>query len=47
MEELVVEDDPEYDWVDNFRASRSSNEGRQSLLYSLSGFDIFWSRALF
>jgi hypothetical protein len=38
VEELIVEDDPEYRWVDNFRASRISNEERQRLLYTLSGY---------
>ena len=35
LEELGVADDPEYEWKDTFRQARSSNEGRQSLLYSL------------
>jgi hypothetical protein len=38
VEELIVESDPEYHWLDNFRASRISNEGRQMLLYNLSGY---------
>lgn len=37
VEELIVDDDPEYNWKDNFRTSRSSNEARQYLLYKLSG----------
>lgn len=37
VEELIVESDPEYHWVDNFRASRISNVERQMLLYNLSG----------
>lgn len=37
VEELIVENDPEYHWFDNFRASRISNEERQLLLYKLSG----------
>lgn len=41
VEELIMADDPEYDWVDNFRASRSSNQGRQLFLYSLSGYNFF------
>ena len=36
VEELVVHDDPEYDWSDSFRTSRKSNEYRQLLLYNLS-----------
>ncbi|GMH91611.1 hypothetical protein TL16_g12104 [Triparma laevis f. inornata] len=35
VEELGVADDPEYEWKDNFRQARSSNESRQSLLYML------------
>eukprot|EP00960_Hanusia_phi_P022143 655936-Hanusia_phi.AAC.1 len=30
VDELLVEDDPEYNWQDNFRSSRSSNDARQS-----------------
>eukprot|EP01104_Vermistella_antarctica_P020357 TRINITY_DN8686_c0_g1_i1.p1 TRINITY_DN8686_c0_g1~~TRINITY_DN8686_c0_g1_i1.p1 ORF type:complete len:1439 (+),score=292.11 TRINITY_DN8686_c0_g1_i1:344-4660(+) len=37
VEELVVEDDPEFHWKDSFRAHRQSNESRQMLLYHLSG----------
>ena len=37
VEELKVKKDPEYHWVDNFRASRISNEERQLLLRNLSG----------
>lgn len=37
VEELIVEDDPEYHWTDTFRASRISNYERQFLLYQLSG----------
>ncbi|CAK8985680.1 C2 domain-containing protein 5 (138 kDa C2 domain-containing phosphoprotein), partial [Durusdinium trenchii] len=36
VEELVVENDPEYGWSDNFRTARKSNEFRQGLLYRLS-----------
>ncbi|KAM3569501.1 hypothetical protein VYU27_008412 [Nannochloropsis oceanica] len=35
VEELVVENDPEFEWKDQFRHSRSSNESRQTLLYRL------------
>jgi len=37
VEELIVEDDPEYSWADSFKSSRLSNEQRQILLYRLSG----------
>jgi hypothetical protein len=40
VEELIVDDDPEYHWKDNFRTSRSSNEARQYLLYKLSGYAV-------
>lgn len=36
VEELLVDDDPEYDWKDQFRSSRTSNQSRQYLLYKLS-----------
>ena len=36
VEELVVNDDPEYQWIDNIRSKRKSNEERQSLLQKLS-----------
>jgi len=32
----VVEEDPEYEFADNFRASRKSNQNRQMLLHQLS-----------
>ena len=35
VEELGVADDPEYEWKDQFRQARYSNEQRQSLLYVL------------
>lgn len=35
VEELVVADDPEFEWKNNFRQARTSNETRQSLLYLL------------
>ncbi|KAF2071191.1 hypothetical protein CYY_007493 [Polysphondylium violaceum] len=37
VEELIVENDPEYHWTDTFRASRLSNFERQMLLYTLTG----------
>lgn len=35
VEELVVADDPEFEWNDNFRRARLSHETRQTLLYLL------------
>lgn len=32
-----IEDDPEYQWADTFRLSRTSNEVRQVLMYKLAG----------
>ena len=37
VEELVVNDDPEYKWIDKIRTPRASNEARQ-LLFSKVGF---------
>lgn len=37
VDELVVEDDPENDWQDNFRSSRTSNDARQLLLHVMDG----------
>ncbi|XP_063933676.1 C2 domain-containing protein 5-like isoform X3 [Zophobas morio] len=37
VEELVVSTDPEYQWVDNFRSNRASNDARVRLLYRLTG----------
>lgn len=37
MEELVVNDDPEYQWIDKIRTPRASNEARQTLFFKLSG----------
>ncbi|XP_006818877.1 C2 domain-containing protein 5-like, partial [Saccoglossus kowalevskii] len=36
VEELVVNDDPEYQWIDKIRTPRSSNEARQRLFSQLS-----------
>ena len=33
----VVDEDPEHQWADTFRTSRTSNEARQLLLYTLTG----------
>ncbi|XP_068230425.1 C2 domain-containing protein 5 isoform X2 [Palaemon carinicauda] len=37
VEELVVNDDPEYQWIDKIRTPRASNEARQTLFFKLSG----------
>ncbi|GAB1608607.1 domain-containing 5-like isoform X2 [Argonauta hians] len=37
VEELVVNDDPEYQWIDKLRTPRASNEARQRLFSKLSG----------
>jgi hypothetical protein len=37
VEELVVNDDPEYQWIDKIRTPRTSNEARQKLFLKLSG----------
>lgn len=37
VEELVVNDDPEYHWIDKIRTPRASNEARQTLFFKLSG----------
>ena len=37
VEELVVNDDPEYQWIDKIRSQRASNEARQILFSELSG----------
>lgn len=31
VEELVVHSDPEYNWNDNFRTARNSNESKQQV----------------
>ncbi|XP_071502533.1 C2 domain-containing protein 5-like [Diadema antillarum] len=37
VEELVVNDDPEHQWIDMIRSPRASNEARQRLFSKLSG----------
>ena len=37
VEELVLNDDPEYQWMDKIRTPRTSNEARQKLFIKLSG----------
>ena len=36
VEELVIEDDPEYKWIDKIRTTRASNEARQLLFLRLA-----------
>lgn len=37
VEELVVNDDPEYQWIDKIRTPRASNDARQLVFLRLSG----------
>jgi hypothetical protein len=37
VEELIINDDPEYQWIDKIRTPRTSNETRQKLFSTLSG----------
>ncbi|XP_075325888.1 C2 domain-containing protein 5 isoform X14 [Odontesthes bonariensis] len=37
LEELVVNEDPEYQWIDRIRTPRASNEARQRLISLMSG----------
>jgi hypothetical protein len=36
VEKLVINDDPEYQWIDKIRTPRASNEARQALFMKLS-----------
>eukprot|EP00730_Choanoeca_flexa_P003927 TRINITY_DN11540_c0_g2_i1.p1 TRINITY_DN11540_c0_g2~~TRINITY_DN11540_c0_g2_i1.p1 ORF type:complete len:988 (+),score=238.05 TRINITY_DN11540_c0_g2_i1:79-3042(+) len=36
-EELIVNDDPEYQWIDRLRPTRASNQARQKVFTSLTG----------
>ncbi|KAF5288351.1 hypothetical protein FQA39_LY15441 [Lamprigera yunnana] len=36
VEELIVNDDPEYQWIDKIRTPRASNEARQTLFFKLA-----------
>ena len=36
VEKLVINDDPEYQWIDKIRTPRASNEARQTLFMKLS-----------
>lgn len=40
VEELVVNEDPEYQWIDRIRTPRASNEARQRLISLMSGKTI-------
>lgn len=40
VEELVVNEDPEYQWIDRIRTPRASNEARQRLISLMSGKNI-------
>eukprot|EP00049_Salpingoeca_infusionum_P011003 m.190033 g.190033 ORF g.190033 m.190033 type:complete len:525 (+) comp14807_c0_seq1:153-1727(+) len=37
VEELVVNDDPEYQWIDRLRPTRASNQARQNIFANLTG----------
>ena len=37
VEELAVNDDPEYRWIDKVRTQRASNEVRQRIFLKLAG----------
>ncbi|XP_057300956.1 C2 domain-containing protein 5-like isoform X2 [Hydractinia symbiolongicarpus] len=37
VDELLVDDDPEYQWIDKIRTPRASNEARQRLFTKLAG----------
>ena len=37
VEELVVNEDPDYQWIDKIRSMRASNEARQVAFSKLSG----------
>lgn len=41
VEELVVNEDPEYQWIDRIRTPRASNEARQRLISLMSGENIY------
>ncbi|NXR42164.1 C2CD5 protein, partial [Zosterops hypoxanthus] len=40
VEELVVNEDPEYQWIDRIRTPRASNEARQRLISLMSGINL-------
>lgn len=37
VEELVINDDPEYQWKEKLRTNRASNEARQTLFNKING----------
>ena len=37
VEELIVNDDPEHQWIDRIRPTRASNQARQATFARLSG----------
>eukprot|EP00055_Hartaetosiga_balthica_P014810 m.83568 g.83568 ORF g.83568 m.83568 type:complete len:1062 (-) comp8694_c0_seq2:261-3446(-) len=37
VEELIVKDDPEYQWIDRVRPTRQSNQARQNVFTNLTG----------
>lgn len=52
VEELVVNEDPEYQWIDRIRTPRASNEARQRLISLMSGkehhsdlFVVLWGES--
>lgn len=52
VEELVVNEDPEYQWIDRIRTPRASNEARQRLISLMSGkehlsdlFMLVWAKS--
>lgn len=40
VQELVMNDDPEHQWIEKIRTSRASNEARQRLFSRLSGMFV-------
>lgn len=41
IQELIMSDDPEHQWIEKIRTSRASNEARQRLFSRLSGMFLF------
>lgn len=37
VEEMIVDDDPEHDWIDKIRRASASNEARQQIFMKLAG----------
>ncbi len=37
VEELIVNDDPEHQWIDRIRATRASNQARQAVFARVAG----------